>query len=222
MFAGLTDLKVRLGVTGSGSDAPLTAALTAADAAVRACLNFSPEGWTGTEFVSGTDTPRLSLARPNVTAVYRVCVAAGWGDGGYAPGAFDAAADLTAGTDYALDGDLLVRLRGAVWPAGRRVRPGSLAAEPGGAGGNVLVRYSAGGDAGLLAACEQATLLEAAALWQSRFSGLAAIQGAGVDGVSVTLANVAGSGGTVTYGLSSPLAATLLRPWRRRAIGGLR
>mgnify|MGYP000449838785 CR=1 FL=1 len=143
MFVGLTDLKVRLGVTGSGSDAPLTAALTAADAAVRACLNFSPEGWTGTEFVSGTDTPRLSLARPNVTAVYRVCVAAGWGDGGYAPGAFDAAADLTDGTDYALDGDLLVRLRGAVWPAGRRVRPGSLAAEPGGAGGNVLVRYSA-------------------------------------------------------------------------------
>ena len=55
MFVGLTDLKVRLGVTGSGSDAPLTAALTAADAAVRACLNFSPEGWTGTEFVSGTE-----------------------------------------------------------------------------------------------------------------------------------------------------------------------
>ena len=220
MFVGLTDLKVRLGVTGSGSDAPLTAALTAADAAVRACLNFSPEGWTGTEFVSGTDTPRLSLARPNVTAVYRVCVAAGWGDGGYAPGAFDAAADLTAGTDYALDGDLLVRLRGAVWPAGRRVRPGSLAAEPGGAGGNVLVRYSAGGDAGLLAACEQATLLGAAALWASRQAGTAALLGESMDGYSRTLTAMGGGNGTTTYGLTSPIAASLLRPFRRRAIGG--
>lgn len=219
MFATLADLKLRLGITVATYDALLTAVLTAASAAVRRFLNYDPAAFAGTEFLSGYGTRVLYLGRPDVTAVTRVSIARdGFLGGGYDPAFFTAAGDLAAGTDYALVGDALERLNGRTWPAAWWRRPESLAPEPGSGQGNILVTYTAGNDPDLLAVCAQATLLEAAAIWLGRY-GTGLVQGASVDGVSVTLGQYVGRPKGLPLGLANPLAAQMLGPFRRIAIG---
>lgn len=147
----LAQIKAFQGITGTASDAQLSALLLAADPILKAYLGRDIESTSYTQFYSGTNTKHLVLRQRPVTAVTNVWVD---NNGNFGSGTgFDSTTLLTAGTDYALQYDqdsttsrsgILVRIN-TTWPeVFLNYTFGRLVRETGPALGNIKVQYTAG------------------------------------------------------------------------------
>lgn len=220
-WLNLTQFKLRIGVTGTTYDVPLQAILTAVEAAQVLYLGYQPEEAGRTEYYSGTGTPFISLlVRPcvSVEAVYYNQNSQGtWGQGS---DPFPASSLLTEGQDYAVriegpsNQGILVALNwnwwNQWWMVQTRLAPNLVPAY-----GNVKVVYTAGLDATGMGPIAEAGYLEAAAVWQSRQTGMGTQLGESLDGYSYTVSaatDVRSKNGVPRF--VSPLAEVMMRPYR--------
>lgn len=218
-YTTLAEIQRRLNVADDQTSCMLTGVLDACETVVAAYLGYSPVSSEATEYYDTNGEQVLALKRPNVTAVASV-----YEDTdsyyGNASDPFPADSLLTLGTDYAIRGDLLVRINRG-WPFSRWRFQQSLANSQINAWGCVKVTYTAGYTGAALEPFRQAVYMEAAALWFSRFNGTGVQQGESLDGYSYSLQALATGGqGNLPYYVS-PVAERILRPFRRISFGGL-
>lgn len=131
----LTDLKVFLNVSGTGSDTYLTAILAAVDAAVKSYCERDIEQGTYTEYPDGYGTPLLYLKQYPVNSITDV-----WVDPNRA---FGTDTKLVADVDYLLRNNKLFRITGT-WPQAYAWTKGLLAGELRPSIGVIKVTYSGG------------------------------------------------------------------------------
>lgn len=112
-LATVANLKLLLGITGSGQDSLLTLVLNAAESSVRTWLQRGkargafvswPESGSDTMYLDGSGTAELVLPFRPVTTLTSVYLDVG-GQYGTATGAFAATTLLTEGTDFVLKRD---------------------------------------------------------------------------------------------------------------------
>lgn len=220
-----TTLKLLIGESSSSYDTHLGVILNAVETNIIRYLGYNPAGAAGTEYYSGNGSNRLVLARNPVTAVSAVYEDTS-GYYGVPSDVFDATASvLTAGTDYVWDKEdvnkagVLIRLGGKTWPLGQKRFPDRLANSIDYVWGCVKVTYTAGMDATQVSVITEAAYLEAAALFQSRVTGMGAFASQGLDGYNYSISSAEGvRGKSGNSRFLSPVVELMLRPWRRVAI----
>lgn len=115
----LTQVKTKLGISGTSEDAVLTALVAQADRAIKTWTRRSLESTSSVEYPRGYGTKTLRLREQPVTSVTEVRIDV--------TRVFTSSLTLlTADVDYKLINGMLYRLNG-VWPAARENRIGLLA-----------------------------------------------------------------------------------------------
>lgn len=216
----VAELKSRLGITDTASDAILAGIADGVGAAIEAYLGFDPTAAELTEYYDTRGELELALNRWPVESVTSVHLDEG-GFYGTTSGAFAGTTELEEGTGYAwaVTGGrrvgVLRRADGQRWPY-RGVRAvGRLAPTIGVCPGCVKVTYTVD-NANVLAAAKQAGLMECGAVYFSR-AGTGTAMSESIDGASLSLAAAQRSQTDQTDtadGFISPFAAKLLRPFR--------
>lgn len=216
-----SSLKTRLGGSfTTADDVVLSEMCQAAEVQIQTFLGFDPTySGTTTRFFTGDGTSVLNLGN-NVASVTNVWENV-FGYFGVPTDAFDSESLLTDGIDYALNTEggringLLLRLNG-VWLYQFTVPPTRLSFQNSPCLGCVKVTYLMSSP--LTYAITTAGYMLAAAMWAARFNGMGTANSASLDGASYSINPFAGGWGTDRPQLISPVAETILQPYKRRAI----
>lgn len=215
----LSELKSRLGITGSTQDTTLQAIIDGVEAQVTLYLGYDPSVATRTEYYSGTGTPYLPLlCKPvvSVTSVYYDYLGY-WGQG---DDPFPSNTLLTAGTDYALQVEgpfkmgILVMLNTS-WQNQWYVPATRLAPTMIASFGNYKVVSQCGYNSSEMAGINQAIYLESSALYAARLQGAGIQTNSSLDGRSVSITmldSMRSKSGMPRF--VSPIAEAMLRPYR--------
>lgn len=148
-FTDLDTVKTKLGISGTGSDAILTTLIEQATALIQTRCRRQLLSATYTEYPQGFGNRKLLVKEKPITSITSIRIDP--------TRAFTADSTLlTAGVDYALDGQTIFRLNGT-WPAARQNTFGLLADAVVPSDGIIKVVYVAGYSdvpADLAMACE--------------------------------------------------------------------
>jgi len=222
-YLDVDDFRTRTGAPSSYTDAFLEGFLYAAETAVEFYLGYPPQLTEDdvSEYFNGDGTPLLVLnTRWPVAEV--VSVKENW-SGYFQSDNFTADTLLTEGVDYAVanvgnsKAATLYRIN-SVWPYTWARPVNRLAPLVGPCLGCVKVSYKGGLDEGPMELVKAAGYMEAAAMYQTRQTGIGAQTSASMDGYSLAFSGTNNALSGVNPRFLSMAAQIMLRPLKAKAI----